>query len=84
MKVNTKNTSNITVTRAHQFDDGSITFDMEVNEVKIYGCRLVDVKNGKFVSFPSRKGKDGNYYSYAFYKLTNDDTANIVAQIEAM
>lgn len=79
-----KKTSNITVTRAHQFDDGAITFDMEINEVKIYGCRLVDGKNGKFVSFPSRKGKDGNYYSYAFYKLTNDDTANIVAQIEAM
>ena len=81
MNISKKTTSNITVTRAHQFNDGSITFDMEVNEVKIYGCRLVD---GKFVSFPSRRGKDGNYYSHAFYKLTNDDTANIVAQIEAM
>jgi len=84
MKVNKETTTKITVTRAHQFDDGAITFDMIINEVSIYGCRLVDGKNGKFVSFPSRKGKDGNYYSHAFYKLTNDDTANIVAQIEEL
>lgn len=84
MKVNKETTTKIFVTRAHQFDDGAITFDMIINEVSIYGCRLVDGKNGKFVSFPSRKGKDGNYYSHAFYKLTNDDTANIVAQIEEL
>lgn len=86
MNTNKKNevTAAITVTRAHQFDDGSIIFDMEINGVKIFGNRLVDGKNGKFVSFPSRKGNDGNYYSHAFYKLTNGDTQNIIAQIENM
>ena len=41
------------VTRAKQFDDGGVMFDMIVNEVSIYGCRVVEGKNGDFVSFPS-------------------------------
>ena len=40
MNVKTKKTAakEITVTRAHQFDDGGITFDMTVGDVTIYGC----------------------------------------------
>lgn len=86
--MNTKKENNVTykieVTRAHQFDNGDITFDMKVNEVSIYGCRLVNGKNGQFVSFPSRKGSDGNYYSYAHCKLSQEDTQSIIDQIEKM
>lgn len=72
------------VTRAKQFDDGGVMFDMVVNGVSIYGCRVVEGKNGDFVSFPSYKAKDGKYYSHAYIKLSDVDTKNIVSQVEDM
>ena len=91
MKVNTKknNVINdqeklIVVKRAKAFDDGKIVFDMIVNDVTIYGCRLLEGKNGIFVSFPSRKGKDNKYYKIAYVGLSEADVSNIVAQIEKM
>ena len=93
MKVNTKKNNNvndqvteklIVVSRAKQFDDGKIVFDMIVNDVSIYGCRLIEGKKGNFVAFPQRKGKDGKYYGHAYIKLSDEDVANIVAQIEKM
>ena len=74
----------IKVTRGHVFDDGSVAFDMEVNGVSIYNSTLRDGKNGQFVSFPSRKGKDGKYYSHCFIQLSKEDVANIVEQLEAL
>ena len=74
----------IKVTRAHQFDDGGITFDMVVNDVTIYGCKVAQGKNGQFVSFPSRKGKDGKYYSHAYINLSAEDQKDIFEQIEKM
>lgn len=68
---------NIEVTRAHQFKDDSVIFDMVVNDVTIYGCRIVEGKKGDFVSFPSHKGSDGKYYSYARVELSDDDIRDI-------
>lgn len=91
MKVNTKKNNGINdqeklivVKRAKSFDDGKIAFDMIVNDVTIYGCRLLEGKNGIFVSFPSRKGKDDKYYNIAYTSLSTADIDNIVAQIEKM
>ena len=92
MKVNTKKTEekkenvvqSLKVTRAHQFDDGSISIDMEVNGVSIYNATLRDSKNGMFVSFPSRKAKDGKYYSYVYVAFTKDDIDNIISQVEEL
>ena len=77
-------TNEIKVTRAHQFDDGSVAIDLEVNGVSIYNATLRDGKNGMFVSFPSRKGKDGKYYSHVFVKLSDNDIKNIIAQVEEL
>lgn len=91
MKVNTKKNNGINdqeklivVKRAKAFDDGKIVFDMIVNDVTIYGCRLLEGKNGMFVSFPSRKGKDDKYYNIAYVSLSAADIDNIVVQIEKM
>lgn len=91
MKVNTKKNNGINdqeklieVKRAKEFDDGKIFFDMIVNDVTIYGCRLLEGKNGMFVSFPQRKGKDNKYYNIAYVGLNEADVSNIVAQIEKM
>ena len=72
----------VEVTRAKAFDNGGVVFDMVVNGVTIYGCRVVEGKNGDFISFPARKGSDGNYYSHAYIKLTEDDTKQIISQVE--
>ena len=72
------------VTRAKQFKDGGVVFDMQVNGVSIYGCRVIESKKGDFVSFPSYKGSDGKYYSHAWVKLSDEDTKAIVQQVEDM
>lgn len=74
----------IKVTRGHVFDDDTVAFDMEVNGVAIYNSTLREGKNGQFVSFPSRKAKDGKYYSHVYVKLSEDDVKNIVEQLEAL
>lgn len=79
----------INVTRAREFENGGLVFDMVVNGVTIYGCQWIEgEKNGKeyaFVSFPSRQSKkDGKYYNIAYVKLSDDDTKNIESQIDAL
>ena len=94
MKVNTKKNNEINdkkeakiiaVKRAKEFDWG-ISFDMIVNDVTIYGCKLLLKKDGEetFIAFPSRKGTDGKYYNYAYVQLSEEETKDIVAQIEKM
>ena len=79
----------IKVTRAREFENGGLVFDMVVNGVTIYGCQWVEgEKNGReyaFVSFPSRQSKkDQKYYNIAYVKLTDEDTAEIEKQIDAL
>lgn len=69
------------VTRANQVND-TVFFDMEVNGVTIYGCKVVEGSKGDFISFPSHKGKDGKYYNHAWVKLSDEDTKAIIAQVE--
>ena len=62
--------------------NGGVVFDVTINGVSIYNCRVVEGNNGDFVSFPARKGSDGNYYSHAYIKLTEDDTKKIIGLVE--
>ena len=69
-------------------EDGcSITFDMEVNGVTLYGCwyREGKKKDGgdyTMVSFPSQKGKDGKYYNHVYVKLSEEEIQLIGQTIE--
>ena len=83
-KATEKKTNEIKVVRAYQFDDGSIAIDLEVNGVSIYNATLREGKNGQFVSFPSRKGKDGKYYSHVYVKFSEDDIQTIIEQVEEL
>lgn len=74
----------IGVGRVHLWDDKNISFDLTVDNVTIYGCRLVQArKDGEsdFVGFPSRKGKDGKYYSYAYTRISDEEMQSICDQI---
>lgn len=72
---------NAEVTRANQVGE-TVFFDMVVNGVTIYGCKVVEGSKGDFISFPSHKGKDGKYYNHAWVKLSEEDTKKIIAQVE--
>jgi len=74
---------NAKVTRANQVKD-TVYFDVEINGVTIYGCRVIEGKEGDFVSFPSHKGKDDKYYNYCYIKLSEEDTKDIIHQVEEM
>ena len=74
---------NAKVVRANQVKD-LVYFDVEINGVTIYGCRVVEGNNGDFISFPSHKGKDGKYYNHAYIKLSDDQAKDIISQVENM
>ena len=69
--------------------DSNVAFDMEVNGIKIYGCWFKEgtSKDGKdysVISLPSQKGKDGNYYSVAWFPISKELTKEIREQIVNM
>lgn len=68
-----------------EFED-SIVFalDVEIAEdrmLTIYNCRVVAGKRGNFISFPSRKGKDGKYYGFVFLKLSDKEQEEIIEAV---
>lgn len=70
------------VLRVKMFESGGVVFDLDLNGVRIYGCRVVEGKNGDFISFPQRKGSDGKYYSIAWANLSPDDQVSILRTVE--
>lgn len=65
------------------WSDGNISCDvtLSINKaeiVTIYGIRIVEGKNGKFLSMPSRKGSDGTYYSHA--RIVDNDICNAILE----
>lgn len=72
------------VNRVHQFDNGGVTFDMTVNGIAIYGCRVVETKDGDFIGLPQRKGNDGKWYSIVWAKFSWTDTKDILEEVERL
>lgn len=80
---------NVKVFRANKVKEGSFAFDMEANGINIYGCFLnqgtkKDGTEYSFVDFPSRKGKNGNYYNYVWFPITKALQKDIEKQIEGL
>lgn len=75
--------NDLKVLRAKEYKN-TIFIDLEVNGVKIYGCRYVEGKNGDFISFPSYKGSDGKYYSHAYVDLDEAMVQLIDEQIDKL
>lgn len=70
------------VSKVKVWEDGRVSFNIVINDVAIYNCRVVESDKGDFVSFPSRKGSDGKYYSHAYIKLTETENNAIIAEVE--
>ena len=73
---------NFSVNRVHQFENGGVVFDMTLNGIAIYGCRVIETKDGDFIGLPQRKGKDGKWYSIVWAKFSETDTKDILAEVE--
>lgn len=61
-----------------------IFFDVKINGVTIYGCRVVEGQAGDFIGFPSQKGKDGRFYNIVYMPLAAEDQQKILAAVESM
>lgn len=78
------------VTRAKEWSEGNISFDMELfsGGMTIYNCTYRSGKKGDkeyaFVSFPQRKGSDGNYYNHVYFKIGDELLKNIEDQLGQM
>lgn len=70
------------VNRVHQFDNGGVCFDMTLNGINIYGCLVVETQKGDFIGLPQRKGTDGKYYSIVWAKFSEQDSKDILAEVE--
>lgn len=77
------------VTRAKEVKEGTVAFDMEVNGVKIYGCWYKegtnkDGKEYQIVNLPQEKGKDGEYYSIAWFPMSKKVKEDIIDQLQKL
>lgn len=73
----------IQVTRVLRGEYGTI-FDMVLNHVKIYGCRVCETQEGvPFVGFPQKPDRKirGKYWSIAYAPLTEAQTREVFTQI---
>ena len=77
---------NFEVSNVHEWNNGGVTFNLTIDDfITIYGCRLVEGRNGLFIGFPSRKSEnDGKYYSHAYAKLTNYEQQLIIDKVANM
>ena len=59
----------------------SVELDKDLR-IGINGCRVVDGKNGLFISFPAWKDKEGNYHDYCYVTLNPDQVERIIAALD--
>lgn len=76
----------VKVTRVYTFSNGAIAFDaVFANAFTVYNMIYREgEKDGEaysMISFPSRKGTDGKYYSHVYFKITDDMKQEIEKQI---
>ena len=69
------------VTRANMVGE-TVFFDLVINGITVYGCKVCEGKNGDFISLPSRKGKDDKYYSIVYFRLSDEDQKIILDTVE--
>lgn len=69
------------VKNVNQYKD-TVFFNVIINGVTIYGCRVVEGQNGDFIAFPSKKGNDGKYYNHVYVALSDEDSEKILEEVE--
>lgn len=73
----------VKVTRAFAFDNGSVSFDLVVNNQFYFNnMRIVEGKTKDFISFPSYKGKDDKYYSHCWFRIDEELEKQIIELVK--
>lgn len=62
-------------------DRFSISIRLEEMTVGINGCRIVDGKHGRFISFPAWKDSKGMYHDYTFLAFNNKEDADKIVEM---
>lgn len=67
------------VTRAHEFDNGNVSFDLLINGVQIYRLSVISAKDTdrQFIGFPSYQN-NGKWYNYVYLNLSDADSDKII------
>lgn len=86
-KVESKEVETLEVTdwevlQARETKNGFVFFNLKLNGITIYGCKVIEGKDGDFISFPSYKGTDDRYYSHVYARLDDMLVQEIIAEIE--
>ena len=61
-----------------------ILFDLDINHVRVYGCRVCETRDGKqFIGFPQKADRKEakKFWSIVYAPLTDDQTEDILGQI---
>jgi hypothetical protein len=68
---------------ARAMSDGTPMANIEINGIRIYGCKVMARKSDgeAFLAWPSAKGKDGKYYNVAYAKLDPEAQEMIIGDI---
>lgn len=70
------------VLQVRETKKGFVFFNLRLNGITIYGCKVIESDKGDFISFPSYKGTDGSYYSHVYARLDDMTQNEIIAEIE--
>ena len=75
-------TSSFSVWGVKAFSNGGNLFNLNVNEMTIYGCSIRETCEGEaFVAMPSRKGKDGRWYPVVSCELPEAISDEIITAV---
>ena len=74
---------NFSILRTHEFESGDISFDADINGVKLYRLSVVKPKDSgksEFIGFPSYQN-NGKYYNYYYLPLSDEDVDKIIQAV---
>ena len=76
---------NAELTNVRRFKNGAVSFTLKCDGFSFYNLTIRETKDGKhFISIPSTKGKDDNYYNQYGLYLSKSDEANIIDTVSHM
>lgn len=63
-----------------------VLFDLELNHVTIYGCRMCETRDGEaFVGFPRKRDRnEDRYWSICYAPLTQEQQEEVIRQVSIM
>lgn len=81
-EIETLEVSDWDVLSVRETKKGFVFFNLKLNGITIYGCKVIESDKGDFISFPSYKGTDDKYYSHVYARLDDMLVQEIIAEIE--